>query len=250
MKKLSAVIITLNEEKNIEKCIISIQDIADEIIVLDSFSTDATKEICQKYKVTFIEHEWRGYSGSKNLANSLASNNLVFCIDADEVVSQELLKSIQEVKNTDAGDAYYVINRITNFCGSWIKHCGWYPDKIIRIWNKNDGEWKGDIHEKLEFNKPLKKVLLHGDLHHFSFHTIEQHLDTINKFSGIAAKQKFKNGKKASLIRIVFKPFFKFLVLYFVKLGILDGYHGFIVCRNSAFSTYLKEIKLKELYKK
>lgn len=249
MVKLSVVIITLNEEQNIEKCILSVKPIADEIIVLDSFSTDKTKEICKKNKVKFFEKEWMGYSKSKNYANALTENDLIFSIDADEVVSEKLKQSILDIKKQQNINNAFEISRLTNFCGSWIKYCGWYPDKALRIWNKNEGAWKGDIHEKVVLNKGVEKMQLKGDLLHYSFRTIEQHINTINKFSSIAANQRFDKGKKTNALRILFKPFFKFLHMYFIKLGFLDGYHGFVICKNSAFSAFLKEIKLKELTK-
>ena len=157
MKKLSATIITLNEEDKIRQCIESLQEVADEIVVVDSMSTDATKSICEEFGVMFIEQKWLGYSEQKNLANKLASHDWILSIDADEVLSDELKKSILEIKNIDIDidtdtdtdidtdtdtdiDIVFSFNRLNNYCGKWIHHGGFYPDRKIRIWNRNIGK--------------------------------------------------------------------------------------------------------------
>lgn len=247
MPKLSVVIITHNEEKNIKRCVDSVQEIADEIIVVDSFSDDNTKEICNELNVKFTEQKWLGYSESKNFANNLAVNDLILSIDADEVVSDKLKSSILKLKNEDITNKAFVLSRLTNYCGSWIKHCGWYPDKALRIWNRKQGQWEGEIHEKVKLEDSVEVATLNGDLLHYSYTSIEQHLNTINRFSTIAAEQNFSYGKQANLMRILFKPFFTFVIMYIIRLGFLDGYHGFVVCKNSAFYTFIREVKLKEL---
>ncbi len=251
MNKLSAVIITYNEERNIKRCLDSLTGVADEIVVVDSFSTDRTEEICKSYNmVKFYKQKWLGYSSQKNYANSLASNELLFSIDADEVVSPELQKSIIRIKETATPENAYEITRLTNYCGKWIKHSGWYPDKKIRIWFKNEGEWQGVLHEIVKFNNPIKIISLKGDLYHYSYHSISQHIQQIDKFTDIGAKYAFNKGKKSSLFKAIYKSTWKFIRDYFIKLGVLDGYYGFVVCRLSAMATFLKYIKLKELTKK
>ena len=128
MNKISAVIITYNEERNIARCLDSLKDVADEIVVLDSFSTDGTEEICRQKKAVFIQHEWIGYASSKNIANEKASNDWILSIDADEALSEMLIDSILKIKN-QLSDKFYSFNRLTNYCGTWIKHSGWYPDR-------------------------------------------------------------------------------------------------------------------------
>lgn len=248
MNTLAAVIITFNEEINIERCLKSLQNVVDEIVIVDSFSTDATKSICEKYKTTFVERKWEGYSKTKNFANSLVNSEYILSLDADEVLSNQLQQSILQLKlNNKKNDHCWMVTRLTNYCGKWIKHCGWYPDKKVRIWKKDMAYWQGDVHEQLVFEKTVHTELLSGDLFHYSFNSIEQHLNTINKYSTIAAEAKFKKGKKTNLLRILFKPLSKFIIAYFLKLGFLDGFYGFVVCKNSAYSTFLKEIKLKQL---
>jgi len=247
MNKLSVVIITFNEEKNIERCLKSVLKVADEIIVVDSFSTDNTREICLMYGVNFVERKWEGYSTAKNFANSIATNNYILSIDADEALSVELINSIL-IQKKNGFNGKYRLNRRTNYCGHWVKYCGWYPDSRVRLWDKNTACWEGELHEKLYFNESESEHFLTGDLLHYSFHTIEQHIDTIQKFSSISANQRYKKGRKSGVIRMVFKPFFKFISLYFFRLGFLDGYFGFIICINSSFSAFLKEIKLNQLH--
>lgn len=249
MIKLSVVIITYNEEKNIAKCLDQAQKVADEVVVVDSFSKDKTKDICLKYPVKFIENPFEGHIQQKNFAAHQASFNHILSIDADEVLSPELIDSILRVKANFTADGYYFY-RITNYCGKFIKHCGWYPDKQLRLFNKTKGSWGGqNPHDKYLMNPNARIEFIKGNLWHYSFHSIEQHVQTIDKFSSISAQQKFIKGKKPSYWRILFKPLFKFILLYVFKLGFLDGYYGFIICKNSAFSTYLKEVKLNELTK-
>ncbi|MBE9468693.1 MAG: glycosyltransferase family 2 protein [Bacteroidetes bacterium] len=249
MIKLSVVIITYNEEKNIERCLLSVKDIADDIVVVDSFSTDATKEICKKYNVQFIEHKFEGYIEQKNWAITQAKYHHILSLDADEELSKELIKSVKEVKNNWEYDGYY-FNRLTNYCGKWIKHSGWYPDKKLRLWDSRKGKWAGtNPHDKFELQTNCKKYYITGDLYHYSYYSIFQHIETINKFSDIAAFARFKKGKKSNILKIIFSPFWKFFRTYFIKLGFLDGFYGFVISVNSAHSTFLKQVKLINLNK-
>ncbi len=241
--KLSATIITLNEERNIERCIQSLQSIADEIIVVDSFSTDKTKEICQKYKVNFIERKWEGYSKTKNYANSLAKHDYIFSIDADEAVSEELKQFILIEKQKGFQSNAYRMNRLTNYCGQWIKHCGWYPDEKTRIWNKNLGKWEGQIHETIVFEANTSFSKLKGDLLHYSYHNLSDHLRQIKLFTDLAAKQNIQEGKRGSSLKLIFSPIVKFFSMYFLKLGILDGYYGFRISLLSGYGVFLKHKK-------
>ncbi len=249
MTRISVVIITLNEEKNIERCIKSAQEIADEIVVVDSFSTDRTEEICEQYHVKFVKHKFEGYIEQKNWAVTQASNTHILSLDADEALSDELRNSIKEVKDNWNYDGYY-FNRLTEYCGKQIRHCGWYPDRKLRLWDSRKGSWQGENpHDKFELQHGASKNILHGDLLHYSFYTIDQHLDQINKFSTIKANGLFKKGRKNNYLIMTLNPFFKFFKSYILKLGFLDGYYGYVICRNSAYSTFLKYAKLRMLYK-
>ena len=247
MPQLSVVIITFNEEKNIARCLESVLGIADDIVVLDSFSTDTTESICKKYNVNFISHKWEGYSGSKNFANSQAKYDWVLSLDADEAPSEELKKSILKAKEGSELKTYK-FHRLTNYCGSWIKHCGWYPDTKIRIFDRRITKWEGIIHEKLVIDSKQEPTLLHGDCLHYSYYTKEQHLLQVEKFSTLAAQNLFEKGKKASLIQMYLSPVVKFISDYFIKLGFLDGSAGVTICKISARHSYLKYKKLRDLY--
>lgn len=246
---LSVVIITFNEERNIERCILSVKSIADEIVVVDSFSTDRTEEICNRLGVRFIKHKFEGYIGQKNWAKEQATYDFVLSLDADEMLSEELRDSISKVKANPMADGYY-FNRLTNYCGQWIRHCGWYPDRKLRLWDRRKGMWKGvDPHDEFFLEPGARKVFLKGDLLHYSYYTVDQHIAQINKFSAIKAEGLFRQGVKPGCLKTWFSPPFKFFRNYILKLGFLDGYFGYLICRNSAYSTFLKYAKLKALYK-
>ncbi len=141
------------------------------------------------------------------------------------------------------------MNRKTNYCGKWIKHCGWYPDRKLRLWNRTKGSWQGAIHEEIILDKGSTTGYISGDLLHYSFHSIQSHLDTANHFSKIAAEDAYTSGISVNIIRDIFlNPIFTFLKKYIFQLGFLDGYYGFVICRISAFSNFLKYIKIKELH--
>ena len=246
---LSVVIITYNEEKNIERCILSVRDIADEILVVDSFSTDRTEEICLKHGVRFVKHAFEGYIEQKNWAKDQAAYDFILSLDADEALSNELRASILSVKQNPTFDGYD-FNRLTNYCGQWIRHCGWYPDRKLRLWDRRKGSWKGENpHDEFFLVEGSKKQHLTGDLLHFSFYTVEQHISTINKFSSIKARVMYEKGRKPNWIAMMVSPAFKFFRDYIIKLGFMDGYFGYLICRNSAYSNFLKYAKLRALYK-
>lgn len=247
MREISAVIITKNEERNIERCIISLKGVADEIIVVDSFSTDKTADICKRLKVKFVENIFKDYASQKNYGNSLTQFPYILSLDADEALSLELRKSIQQWKSGGGADVLKV-NRLTNFCGDWIKHSGWYPDAKFRMFDKTKARWAGEkVHEYLDIDKNAKKGKLEGDLLHYSFYTIEQHLSTINKFSTLKAEINFDKGKKSSLLKTMVAPRFKFFKVYLLKGGFRDGWRGYVIAKNSAYSDFLKHAKLKQL---
>lgn len=249
MPQLSVVIITFNEEKNIGRCLESIQGVADDVVVLDSFSIDSTESISKKYPVNFISRKWEGYSASKNFANAQAKYDWVLSLDADEALSADLKASILAIKKGDKL-ATYKFNRLTNYCGSWIKHCGWYPDTKIRIFDRRITKWEGIIHEKLVIDSKEPAILLNGDLLHYSYYSIEQHYAQTEKFSTLAAQNMLEKGKKASVFKMYLSPVVKFLGDYFIKLGILDGTAGFTICRISAKHSFLKYKKLRALVAK
>lgn len=249
MIQLTAVIITFNEEKNIRRCIESLLRVADEIVVVDSFSTDATEKICAELSVKFVQHKFEGHIEQKNFAITQAKYPIVLSVDADECLSEELIQSINAVKRNWKHHGYYM-NRLNNYCGQWIKHCGWYPDKKLRLWESTKGKWQGqNPHDEFIMNAGCSTATLHGDLLHYTITTPQQHLDQIEKFTGIAAAQLFAAHKKTTWPYIYASSVFRFVKDYFFRLGFLDGANGFLICRNNARYNYLKYSKLLALYK-
>lgn len=245
MNKLSVVIITYNEELNIADCINSIKSIADEIIVLDSFSTDSTVEISELLGAKVFQNKFIGHIEQKNLAKSKAKHELILSIDADERVSEELKLSIEQIKLNPVADAY-TINRLNNYCGKWIRNGGWYPDVKLRIWKNGIGNWGGyNPHDEYIVPEGVKIINLKGELFHFSFKTIFQHIQQVNHFTEIMSEDLIKRNKKIHFYHILFAPLFKFVRDYFLRKGFLDGYHGFAISMISAFATFLKYVKIK-----
>ncbi len=247
--QISVVIITFNEEKNIEKCLQAASKIADEIVVLDSFSTDKTEEICKKYNVNFVTREWESYTLSKNFANNISKFDWILSLDADEVLSDVLINSLNKLNLNE--NAVYSIKRLPNYCGKWIYHSGWNPDVKTRLFNRKTSYWQGEyIHETIFIPQNFKTILLKGDCYHYTVHSIQEHINQINKFSELQAIEMFKKGKKANLLHFIVKPFFEFFKSYFIKKGFLDGKYGFIISSLNAFSRFAKYTKLYQLNQK
>ena len=248
--KISAVIITYNEEANIERCLDSLEGTADEVLVVDSFSSDRTADICKSKGVDFIQHPFDGHIEQKNYALSCASNDYVLSLDADEALSQKLSQSIQAAKQNWTEDGYSV-NRLTNYCGKWIRHCGWYPDTKIRLWDRSKGHWGGvNPHDHVVMDEPIRIRHLSGDLLHYSYPTIRDHISQINSFSDIAARAAFEKGRQSNLaLDICLNPTLTFFKKYFLKLGLFDGYECFVISISTAYGKFLKYIKLRELEK-
>jgi glycosyltransferase involved in cell wall biosynthesis len=246
MPKISAVIITFNEERNIERCLLSLISIADEILVVDSFSTDKTEEICAKYNVRFIKHKFDGYIEQKNYATSQATYDYVLALDADEALSEQLKQAIKKIKENLEFDGYR-FPRLTNYCGKWIKHTSWYPSKKLRLWDRRKGSWGGvNPHDKFIMVKGSRIKNIKGDLLHYSFYSINEQILQINKFSDILAKSYYQRGKTSNYWHIIFHPIWRFTRDYFFKFGFLDGFYGLIVSMNSTFEVFLKYVKLKQ----
>lgn len=245
MEKLSVVIITYNEERNIKRCLDSFLTVADEIIVVDSYSTDNTEVICSNYNLNFHKQEFLGYIEQKNYALTLAKHDFVLSLDADEALSYDLRNSISEAKKGFKATGFSM-NRLTNYCGKWVRHCGWYPDRKLRLFNHKLGSWGGiNPHDEFMFKKAETIVHLQGDLLHYSYYTLDDHHKQIERFTDIAADAYYDIGKKVSLIKLWGSPVVKFIKDYFFLAGILDGSTGFRICYLSAGATYKKYKKLR-----
>lgn len=249
MESLSAVIITFNEEKNIKRCLKSLQNVADEIIVVDSFSTDQTEAICQSFNVKFHKMEWEGYSKTKNKAQSLANSEYVISVDADECLDEQLIREISEIKKSGF-NGVYELNRLTNYCGSWIHHSGWNPDWKIRIYPKSLVKWNDAIvHEELNVPAELKINQLKGRLHHYSYFSTIQHRSKADQYSKLTALKYAEQGRKCYFFTPVLSALSRFISMYILKLGFLDGKAGWNIARISAESNAFKYRELIRLTK-
>lgn len=244
---ITAVIITKNEEKNIKNCLDSVVKVADEIIVLDSFSTDNTATICEAYpSVRFIQKMWSGYAGSKNFANKQANSDYILSLDADEMLSDELQKSILNIKNSNNLNIAYQFHRLNHIGKKAIHHSGWYPDTKIRLFPRSISYWVGEfVHETLVTASNIET--LKGDLWHFTSNSIEDWYGKQKKYVELGAKELYEQGKYYSSIEVFFKVIFKFLSIYILKLGFLDGLEGFKLALYSAKSMVHKFKTLNHL---
>lgn len=248
--KLSLVIIAFNEEDKIEQCIKSAEGLVDEILVVDSYSNDNTVEIARKTGARVIQNKFEGHIEQKNFALANASHQYILSLDADEALSKDLYSSIEQIKKKWQADAYSM-NRMTSYCGKWIKHGTWYPDKKTRLFKKSAGEWKGkNPHDKFTPEKNIKTVHLKGDILHYTMDSISDHLKQMDYFTEIMARDLHKEGKKAGYLKLLISPIVKFIKGYIIKLGFLDGYYGFIIAMNSAHAAFLKYAKLMDFNKR
>ncbi len=251
MKPLSVAIVTLNEEKNISRCLDSVKDVADEIVIVDSFSTDRTGEIALQFGAKFIEHSFEGYIQQKNRALQQTTHDYALLLDADEALSTELKNSIlKEKENNFPADAYRM-NRCTNYCGKFIRHGLWYPDRKVRLIKKSVGKWGGvNPHDKIELQTGTKASQLHGDILHYSYNSIDEHEIQNNKFSSISAEALFQQGKKTNWFKIIVNPAWAFFYSYFLRLGFLNGFYGWVIAKNISHLTFLKHSKLYQKQKR
>ncbi|RYU84409.1 glycosyltransferase family 2 protein [Hymenobacter persicinus] len=245
---LSAVIITFNEEANIGRCLTALAGVADEVLVVDSFSTDQTVEICRQHGARVIHHAFEGYVEQKNFATAAARHDHVLQLDADEVLTDELRRSIEQAKN-HWQHAGYTLARLTNYCGTWVRHGGWYPDRKLRLYDRRLGRWEGLLlHERYELAPGQTVGALAGDLLHYSYHSVEQHVSQLNRFTSIAAAELALRGKRrVTVFHLLLKPLWKFVHGYFFRLGLLDGFAGLCIAGISAWGVFLKFAKLRTL---
>lgn len=245
--KISGVIITYNEERNIKACIESLHGIVDEVVVVDSFSTDNTQKICEELGVKFIQHKFFGHIEQKNYAMEQASYDVVLSLDADERVSEQMKAAVLEVKQNWEFDGY-IFARLNNYCGAWLKR-SWYPDKKLRLWDRRKGKWGGtNPHDKVVMQDGATSKKLKGDLVHYAYDNLEEHFEQVKKFAVIAANAKFEKGKKANFVfHLILSPWYKFFRKYILRLGFLDGYYGFIFSAVTAYLNFLKYSRLWEL---
>lgn len=244
---LSVVIIALNEEKNIARAINSVREWVDEVFVYDSGSTDKTIEIAKSLGATVRSGDWLGFGKTKKIATELAKNDWILSVDSDEEVSRELQQEILSRFESLNPQLAYKVPRLSFYLKRWIKHGGWYPDLQIRLFNKIYSNWdEKDIHEKVQA-KLYENLSSH--LNHYVFRDIEHQVATNNKYSSLQAAEMLKKSKKFCWFHFLTKPFVKFIECYFLKLGFLDGWAGFVIAKSAAYSVFLKWAKLYEFDK-
>lgn len=242
---LSLVVITLNEEKNLRRCLQSVP-FAQEIIVVDSGSTDRTVEIAKELGAKVVHQPWLGFGPQKQFAVDLAANRWVLSLDADEALSEDLQSEIlQCFGNLGAGGvAGFDMPRKSFHLGRWILYGGWYPDYQLRLFDKEKARWQdSQLHERVECPS---KERLKGDLLHFVFHDLADQIETNNRYSTLGAKSLAQAGKSFSIFKLCLKPVSKFLETFFWKRGFLDGLPGFIIAVGASYSVFLKFAKLYE----
>ncbi len=248
MRELSVVIITYNEEENIGRCIDSVAKIANDIVVVDSFSTDRTKEIALSKGARFVEHVFEGHIQQKNWAITQAKYPFILSLDADEELSPTLARSVRAVKESGTREGY-TVNRLNYFCGKPIKTCGWYPDRKLRLWNSQKGKWEGtNPHDRFVMHDKQKIKTLKGDLLHYTYPSKEAFMMQIEKFSSISANHLKHKNSLLLYFKLVFSPPLKFVKTYLIRGGFKEGLLGIYICfhqsREVAFK-YKKAIALK-----
>jgi glycosyltransferase involved in cell wall biosynthesis len=243
---ISVCIITFNEEDNLAKCLAHLT-FADEILVVDSGSSDKTLEIAKKHNAKVSYRKFDNYINQKNFALSLAQYDWVLALDADEVVSPELQKELELLTESDFQKySAFAIPRLTYYLKRWIYHSGWYPNYQIRLFHKNQGRFAGIlVHETVEIKGNAKK--LRQPLYHYSYKSISDHLSFIDRYSTLFAIEKYKIGKRSGLVKAVVKANYKFFYMYFVRLGFLDGASGFVIAILGGYYNFIKYLKLYEL---
>lgn len=243
---VSAIVVCFNEERNIGPCLESLRW-CDEIVVVDSFSTDRTVEICRQYTDRVIQRPWPGYREQKAFAHSQATKEWVLLVDADERVSPELKNEIQEALNL-GGDGYaaFAVPRLVFYLGRWWRRGGWYPDYDVRLFRRDRATWGGsDPHEKILVDGKVRRV--RHPLYHFSYRDIADHMERINKFTSISSKELAQGRQRWRLVDALLRPAFRFFRCYFWQRGFLEGFAGFYVAVTAAVYVFLKYAKLWEL---
>lgn len=247
MNPLTVIVITHNEELNISDCLESVKW-ANEIVVVDSNSSDNTIGLAKIYTTKVFTKEWKGYSEAKNFAIEQATNKWILSLDADERVTPELSEEINLILR-NPGNKYnaYEVGRRAYFLGKWIRHCGWYPGYVVRLFMRQEGKYNGSrVHEKLEVKGNIGR--LKNDLIHFTDRDLNHYFSKYNNYTSLAAQGLFEKSRKFRNTDIVLRPVFTFLKMFFLRLGFLDGIHGFVLCFLSASYVFTKYAKLWEKY--
>lgn len=249
--KISATIVAFNEEHNIERAIASLRlgECADEILLVDSGSTDRTREIAAGLGARVIEEPWRGYAAQKNFAATCAAFDWILSIDADEELTPGLAAEIAALKTKNQSQfGGWTMPRLARYLGRWIRHGGWYPDRKVRLYHRERAAWHGDyVHESVQVSGPVGH--LENNLLHFTCDSLGQHLRTLDRYTTLAAQSVAASGKPVPFRRLVVDPPWTFVRSYILQRGFLDGGHGFVIAGLASFYTFMKYAKARELPK-
>jgi len=247
MEKLSVYVLTFNNERTIERCLASLQW-AHELVVVDSFSTDETPEICRRYTDRVHQRKWTSHRDQYQYAADLTTHRWVMFVDADEEVSPALAEEVQHELTANNGQwDGFIAHRRTYYLGRWIKHGGWYPDYEIRIYDRTKGRWEGGLHAKIRVDGKVKTLRNH--YFHYTYRDVSDQIQTIDRYSDIAAEDMFHAGKPFSVLRMLLHPLYRFMKEYIFKRGFLDGLPGLIIVFSTMFYVFIKYAKLWELRK-
>ena len=243
--KISATIITYNEERNIARAIESLRS-ADEIVVVDSGSSDRTVEIAQNLGVRVIEHQWLGYAGQKNYAAEQASHDWILAVDADEALSEMLEAEIWQVKKNGPRFDAYSMPRLAQYLGKWILHSGWYPDRKVRLYDRRKAKWVGKyVHESVEVNGSVGR--LDANLLHYTCQSLSEHLRTMDRYTTLAAEELVSQKRQIGWYQLALDPVWTFFSTLVLKRGFLDGMEGMAIAWMGALYQFLKFAKARNM---
>jgi glycosyltransferase involved in cell wall biosynthesis len=241
--KISATIITLNEQDNLPRALESL-GCCDEIVVVDSGSTDQTVEVARRLGARVVERAWPGYARQKNFAAEQATHDWILALDADECLSDALRREIEEIKQRGARHDAYRFPRLAQYCGQWIRHSGWYPDRKVRFYDRRKARWVGDyVHESVRVEGSVGT--LSGDLLHYTCPTFSRHIERVHRYTTLAAQEMAAAGRGVSLTRLLAAPPWAFVRSYFLQRGFLDGGNGFLIASMAAFYVFAKYAKVR-----
>lgn len=246
--KLSVGIITFNEERNLPKTLKAAREVADEIVIVDSQSEDKTVEIAQSFGAKVYDEEWKGFGPQKNSVIEKCTGEWILLIDADEELSPELIERIEKIKKGEYSHDVYEINRCSVCFGKELKYGGWSNQYATRLWKKDAVKVSDNlVHEEYITDRNIGKIK--EKIYHYSYLTLKDYFDRFNRYTTLGAQEYYKRGKKSGVLKIAFNPMYKFIRMYFFRLGFLDGIEGFVIACASSMYSMVKYFKLREMYK-
>jgi len=250
MDAISAVVITKNEARNVERCLRSLAPVADEILVVDDHSTDETVALCERLGARVVRQPWLGFGPQKNLGNGLARHDWILSVDADEALDEELQAAIREARARGLSGAYQV-TRLNSYYGRFIRHGLEYPDRKVRLFPRSRARWNDSlVHEGLVLDERLSVTRLGGHLLHYTYADVAEHVAKANRYTSLAAEEAFRRGARPSLARMLGSPATVFLKAYLLRRGFLDGLHGLVLSVLHAHGAFLKYVKLWDLHRR